>query len=101
MVKKLLIALIITLTLSGCGGEDKQVESKQVEDKIIKEAVRFAKEVDNKKFIPDHIEYSDVIGGGSCDVYGYYEDEPKKEITVGVIFDEDENRYEGTTIGSN
>ncbi|WP_071458620.1 hypothetical protein [Bacillus massilinigeriensis] len=99
MLKKMLLTtLLITGILSGCGGGE---EDKEVEDKITKEAIEYVKKNEDKTFIPDHLEYTDAIGGGTCWVIGHYEDEPNKEISVQVVYDQEEDYYKADSIGSN
>ncbi|WP_071458629.1 hypothetical protein [Bacillus massilinigeriensis] len=93
MIKKLLIAVLAIGILSACGGEDKVVE-----EKIKKEAVRYTKENEKETFIPERIEYPDAPGGGFCFVYGHYESDPDKEISVSVSYDPADEYYHADSV---
>ncbi|WP_141769914.1 hypothetical protein [Bacillus massilinigeriensis] len=100
MVKKLLILLSLTLSILivGCGKTDS--DNPEIIKKVKQVAVEYIHEEEGRTLVPDKVEFTTAVGGGSCWVTGHYKDKPSEKVTVAISYDKGgknpEVEYTGT-----
>lgn len=85
----------VFLLLSGCNTSDKD----EIEVKAKEVAIEFMKNQENINFVPDEVEFTTAIGGGTVWVYGHNKDNKAEEFSVTVNYDEDSYTVGGIGTG--
>lgn len=80
--------------MSACNKQDQE----EITKKAKQVAVDFMKSEESIDFVPEEIEFTSAIGGGTVWVEGYNKNNPSEEYSVTVNYDD--NNYEVGGVGT-
>lgn len=87
-LKIILFTIGVAILLSACNKQDQE----EIAEKAKQVAVDFMKSEESIDFVPEEVEFTSAIGGGTVWVEGYNEDNPSEVYSVTVNYDD--NNYE-------